>query len=89
VLNYLQATKEDIASMSADNTQTIKWYIDPSFAIHKNMRSYKGAIITLRNRAIIANSTKQKVNSRSSTKSEMIAADNMMLFRLIALLIVI
>ena len=40
------------------------------------MRSQTGAIITLGNRAIILDSTKQKVNARSSIKSEMVDADN-------------
>lgn len=27
IMDYLQATKEDIARVSTDNMQTIKWYI--------------------------------------------------------------
>jgi hypothetical protein len=41
------------------------------------MRSHTGAIITLGTGAIISDSTKQKVNARSSTESKMIAADDM------------
>jgi hypothetical protein len=40
------------------------------------MRSHIGAIMTLGKGAIISDSTKQKVNARSSTESEMIAADD-------------
>jgi hypothetical protein len=76
LMNYLQATKSDVTKMSADNTQTIKWYVDSSFAVHKDMRSHTGAIMTLGKGAIISDSTKQKVNARSSTESEMIAADD-------------
>ena len=76
MMNYLQATKKDIAKMSADDTKTIKWYVDSSFAVHKDMRSHTGAIMTLGKGAIISDSTKQKVNARSSTESEMVAADD-------------
>jgi hypothetical protein len=62
--------------MSANNTQTIKWYVDLSFAVHKDMRSYTGAIMTFGKGAIILDSTKQKVNARSLTKSKIIAADD-------------
>ena len=75
-MNNMQATKRDIASMSANNTQTIKWYVDSFFAMHKVTRSHTGAIISLGNRVIIFDSTKLKVNARSSTKSEIIAANN-------------
>ena len=77
LLNYLKATKNEIVKMSADDTQTIKWFVDSSFAAHKDMRSHTGAVMTLGNGAIISDSTKQKVNARSSTESEMIAADDM------------
>lgn len=67
LINYLKATKDEIVKMSADDTQTIKWYVDSSFAVHKDMRSHTGAIMTLGTGAIISDSTKQKVNARSST----------------------
>jgi hypothetical protein len=77
ILDYLQGTQDDIACLSADDTQTIKWYIDSSFAVHKEMRSHTGAVMTLGHGALISDSTKQKVNARSSTESKMIAVDNM------------
>ena len=40
---------------------------------------FRSAIMTLGTGAIVSDSTKQKVNARNSTKSEMIAADNMIL----------
>jgi GMP synthase PP-ATPase subunit len=43
------------------------------------MRSHTRAIMTLDKGAIILDSTKQKVNARSSTKSKMVATDNMIL----------
>ena len=77
IMNYLKATRNEIMRMSADNSQTIKWYVDSSFAVHKDMKSHTGAIMTLGTGAIVSDSTKQKVNARSSTESEMIAADDM------------
>jgi uncharacterized protein YeeX (DUF496 family) len=76
LLNYLQATIKDIAKLSADNTKLIKWYVNLSIAVHNDMRSHISAIMTLGNGAIILDSTKQKVNARSSTESKMITADD-------------
>jgi hypothetical protein len=76
ILNYLQSTQDDVACLSVDDTQTIKWYIDSSFAVHKEMRSHMGAVITLGQGALILDSTKQKVNARSSMESKMVTVNN-------------
>ena len=76
MMDYLQATQDETASMSADDTQTIKWYVDSSFAVHKDMRSHTGAVMTLGHGAVVSDSTKQKVNARSSTESKMVAVDD-------------
>ena len=76
ILNYLKTTEKEIVKMEADDEQVIKWYVDSSFAVHKDMRSHTGAVMTLGNGAIISESTKQKVNARSSTEAEMIAVDD-------------
>ena len=62
--------------MEADNTQTLTWYIDAAFAVHHDMKSHTGATFTLGKGAIMADSTKQKVNSRSSTESELNGIDD-------------
>ena len=76
MVDYLKVTKDKVSSMSADDTQMVRWYVDSSFAVHKDMRSHTGAIMTLGKGAIISDSTKQKVNARSSTESEMIAVND-------------
>jgi hypothetical protein len=44
--------------------------------MHKEMRSHTGAIMTLGQGALILDLTKQKVNTRSSKESEMVAVDD-------------
>jgi hypothetical protein len=63
MVNYLKATKDDILSMSADDTGMIKWHVDATFAIHKDMKSHTGATMTLGSGTICSISTKQKVNT--------------------------
>ena len=76
MMNYLKATKDDIASMSADDTGTIKWHVDAAFAVHKDMKSHTGATMSLGSGTICSISTKQKVNTRSSTEAELIGFDD-------------
>jgi hypothetical protein len=54
------------------------WYVDASFAVHPIMRSHIGGGLTMGREFHIVSSTKQKLNTRSSTESELVGVDNMM-----------
>jgi hypothetical protein len=54
------------------------WYVDASFAVHPNMRGHTGGGLTLGRGFPITVSTKQKLNTRSSTESELVGVDDMM-----------
>jgi hypothetical protein len=62
--------------MSANDTGTIKWHVDAAFAIHKDMKSCTGATMTLGSGTICSISTKQKVNTQSSTVAELVGFDD-------------
>jgi hypothetical protein len=76
MLNFLKSTIEDVARLSADDTQTIKWYVDAAFAVHPDFKSHTGAVMTLGGGAVQSVSTKQKVNTRSSTEAELVSMDD-------------
>ena len=76
IMNFLKATQNEVASMSADDTQSIKWYVDAAFAVHKDFKSHTGATMSLGNGIICSMSTKQKVNTRSSTEAELVGVDD-------------
>jgi hypothetical protein len=76
VLGFLKGTINDVLKLEADDTNTLTWYIDAAFAVHANMKSHTDAVFTMGKGAIIGSSTKQKVNSRSSTESELIGVDD-------------
>jgi hypothetical protein len=40
---FLKATQNYVASMSVDDTQSIKWHVDAAFAVHKDYKSHTGA----------------------------------------------
>jgi hypothetical protein len=76
LMNFLKATEDDIPTMSADDTNTIKWHIDASFAVHMDMKSHTGATLLLGSRTITSISTKQKINTCSSTEAELVGIDD-------------
>jgi hypothetical protein len=77
VLSFLRGTINDVLKLEADDTNTLTWYIDAAFTVHADMKSHTGAVFTMGKGAIVVScSTKQKVNSRSSTESELIGMDD-------------
>ena len=74
VLSYLRETLDLRLTLGADNIRVIKWWADSSFAVHPDMKSHTGLFGTLGRGAIFARSTTQKLNTTSSTESEVVAS---------------
>ena len=64
--------------LGADGTGIVKWFVDASFAVHPNMRSHTGGALTLGRGCPVVTSTKQKLNTRSSTEAELVGVDDLM-----------
>ena len=62
--------------MEADDSQSVSWFVDASFAPHADYKSHTGACFTIGKGMISSFSNKQKNNSRSSTEAELNAVDN-------------
>ncbi len=76
LMNFLKATKNDVPRLFTNDTQTNEWYVDAAFAVHPNYKSHTGATLTFGSGVLASVSTKQKVNSRSSTEAELLAVDD-------------
>jgi hypothetical protein len=75
---YLRNTKELCLTLEADDLSVIRWWVDASFAVHQNMRSHTGGALSLGKGAIYSTSTCQKLNTKSSTETELVAADDVL-----------
>ncbi len=53
------------------------WYVDASFAVHPNMCSHTSGGLTMGRGFPIVSPTKQKLNTQSSTESELVGVDDM------------
>jgi hypothetical protein len=78
LMEYLRVDRLRPLILSADGSGVLMWYVDASFAVHPNMRSHTGGVFTMGRGFPINSSTKQKLNTRSSTESELVAFDDMM-----------
>ena len=48
LMKYLNGTKNEILTLSAENLRVIKWYVDASFAVHADFKSHTGASMKFR-----------------------------------------
>jgi hypothetical protein len=78
LVEYLRSTMQMPLILDADGTGVLNWYVDASFAVHANMRGHTGGGLTMGRGFPIVCSTKQKLNTRSSTESELVGVDDMM-----------
>ena len=76
MINYLNGTNEKYLTLSADDLKAIKWYADTSFAVDPDFKSLTGAIVTMGQGAMQSVSRKNKLNTRSSTESGLVAVDD-------------
>jgi hypothetical protein len=76
VVKYLNGTKEENLTLSADNLRVVKWYVDASFAVHPDFKSHTGAMVTLGKGAMQSIARKQKMNVQSSTEGKLVSVDN-------------
>ena len=78
LVEYFRSTTEMPLILGESKTGVLNWYVDASFAVHANMRGHTGGGLTMGRGFPIVCSTKQKLNTRSSTESELVGVDDMM-----------
>ena len=76
LLKFINGTREDKLILSADDLHVIKWYVDVAFAVHPDFKSHTGGVMTMGRGGAMTMSSKQKLNTRSSTESELVGDDD-------------
>ena len=74
VLRYLHSTHHMKLNLVAHNLTTIWWWADASHTTHKDWPRHMGAVMFLGKGATISFSNKLKINTKFSTKSELVGA---------------
>ena len=76
MMKYLNGTRHLKLRLKVNDIRVIKWYVDASFGVHPDFKSHTGAVMTMGKGAIQSIARKQKLNTRSSTESELVAVDD-------------
>ncbi len=78
MLKYLNGTRYIKLKLSVDNLGILKWYVDRSHNVHWDCKGHGGAVLKLGKGATNSYSRKVKLNTRSSTETELYTADMFM-----------
>jgi hypothetical protein len=62
--------------LSANGSGILKWWVDASFTVHPNMHGHSGGDLSFGRGFPILSSTKKELNTRSSTETEIVGADD-------------
>ena len=72
LLLFLQDTIDDERIIGAADLRELFTYIDASHAVHDNMRGHTGGLMSFGRGVFHSRSTKQRINTGSSTESEVV-----------------
>ena len=75
-IKYLRATKDLTLTLEFNDSGTLEWWVDAAFAVHKDMKSHTGAVLTMGKGGVFAISRKQKINTTSSTTAELVGVSD-------------
>jgi hypothetical protein len=77
-MRHIRGTRDLPLILSANGSHIFRWWVDASFAVHPNLRGHAGGGLSLGRGFPIVSSTKQRLNTRSSTEPELVGADDFM-----------
>ena len=76
LMQYIKNTLDLKLTLSAKNMNIVKWWVDAAYAVRDSCRSQTGSTMSLGLGTIMSKSTKQKINTKSSTESELVGASD-------------
>ena len=71
-LGFMKGTLDDLRIIGADSLRDLHVWVDASHAIHENMRGHTGGTMSMGTGTLHNKSSKQKLNTRSTTESEVV-----------------
>jgi Reverse transcriptase (RNA-dependent DNA polymerase) len=76
VLEYLNGTLHYKYILGADDLKKLRTWVDASYAVHPDMKSHTGGVMSFGLGGFVCKSSKQKLNTKSSTEAEVVGASD-------------
>jgi hypothetical protein len=78
MMQFIRATKDVYLALSANSLHNVRWWVDASYAVYPDMKSHTGGAMSLGWGIIYGTSKRQRLNTKSSTESELVGTDDVM-----------
>ena len=75
-MEYLHCTPDDFVILGADSISALISWVDASYGVHPDMKSHTGGAMSLGRGVFTCKSSKQKLNTKSSTEAELVGASD-------------
>jgi hypothetical protein len=76
VLLWLKNTVNEVRTIGASDLTRLYTWVDAAYAVHDNMRSQTGGAMSMGYGLLHCRSSKQKLNTKSSTESELVGTSD-------------
>ena len=76
VLEYIKGSLDDEYIIGCDDIAKMQTWVDAAFAVHPDMRSHTGGVISFGRGGMVCKSMKHKSNVKSSTEAETVGASD-------------
>eukprot|EP00957_Ditylum_brightwellii_P114072 8697448-Ditylum_brightwellii.AAC.1 len=78
VILSLNGMVEYALTLSTNSLNVPKWWVDGTYAVHQNLRGHTGITLSVGKGSLLSWSMNQYLNTKSSTKTELVGMDNTM-----------
>jgi hypothetical protein len=75
-MKYLKGTMDLVLTLGANSLEEMHWFMDGSYAAHDDMKGQTGVCMSFGRGGALCKSLKQKINTRSSTETEVVSVDD-------------
>jgi len=82
LLQFIKGTINDKRVIGANGLNDLLTWLDAAYAVHPNMRSHTGGYMSFGLGTLHARSTKQKLNTKSSTEAEIVGMSDYLPFNI-------
>jgi hypothetical protein len=77
-MQHLRGSFDLVLTLEADGDQILKWWVDALHAVHADMKSHTGGTLSMGKGSTCSASKSQHLNTKSSTKEEVVGVDDAM-----------
>ena len=76
VMRYLNGTRDEILVLASHNILKMDVFVDASYGVHDDMKGHTGGCVTFGRGSVMSKSTKQTLNTKSSTETEIVGCSD-------------